>query len=372
MHAEVGIIGAGAVGLACAAELASAGKRVLAIERHAAAGRETSSRNSQVIHAGLYYPSDSLKARTCVEGRTLLYEHCAKHGVAHRRTGKFVVAGDAREAAQLESLRARALANGAGAVELVDAARLRHEEPRLRAHAALWSPESGIVDAQALVSSYQAELEARGGSIAFRTEVIALEELAGAGWRVVTRGPDREHFSVEVGWLVNAAGLAADAVAALAGIDLDAANLRHQPCKGDYFAVAPGLGALTRALVYPLPQRGGLGIHLTLDLGGRYRLGPDVEWTSETSLEVRPEKAAEFAAAARRYLPELEAAHLTPDFAGIRAKLQGPGEEFRDFHIAEASALGAPRLVNLLGLESPGLTAAGAIARRVRAIICSE
>ena len=205
MQADVGIIGAGAVGLACAAELANAGKSVLAIERHASAGRETSSRNSEVIHAGLYYPNESLKARSCVEGRVRLYQHCAERGVAHRRIGKFVVANSASEVEQLEALRSCALANGAGAVELVDAARLRREEPRVRGYAALWSPESGIVDAQALLASYQAEFESRGGTIVFRTEVIALEELAGRGWRVVTRGPDGERFAVEVAWLVNAA-----------------------------------------------------------------------------------------------------------------------------------------------------------------------
>ena len=170
-------------------------------------------------------------------------------------------------------------------------------------------------------------------------------------------------------WVVNAAGLDADRVAALAGIDLDAAGLRQHPCKGDYFAVAPGLGELTRGLVYPVPVRGGLGIHVTRDLGGRYRLGPDVEWIDAPRYDVAPEKASSFARAVAAYLPEIRSEHLAPDFAGVRPKLQAPGDPFRDFWLAEASELGAPRLVNLLGIESPGLTAAGALARRVAELV---
>ena len=284
-----------------------------------------------------------------------------------------VVACSEPEIAALSPLCARGRENGAGALEIVDRAELRRREPRVRGRAALWSPESGIVDSHALLASYQAELETHGGQVAFRTEVTALEPLgSGAGWRVETLGPDGERFSVEAPWLINAAGLQADRIAELAGIDVDAANLRHHPCKGDYFAVAPRLGALTRHLVYPLPVPGGLGIHVTMDLGGRYRLGPDVEWLDEPSSEVRPEKAEVFAEAVRRYLPEIVADDLAPDFCGIRPKLQHPGGEFRDFHVAEASPLGAPRLVNLLGLESPGLTAAGAIARAVRDRVTSE
>lgn len=363
MEPTVLIIGAGVIGLACGAELARGGRRVLVIERNDAPGRETSSRNSEVIHAGLYYPAGSLKAECCVEGRELLYERCSRFGVPHRRTGKFVVACEDGELAALDDLLAHGRANGAGPLELVDADQLARSEPRVRAAGALWSPESGIVDAHALVSSYQAELEALDGTVIVRTRLLGLERTAG-GWRASTRSADGERFDLEVPWLVNAAGLEADRVAALAGLDLDARGLRQHPCKGDYFSIAPGLGALTRALVYPLPVAGGLGVHVTLDLGGRFRLGPDVEWVDRLDYAVDPAKAEAFAAAARRYLPEIRAEHLAPDFAGIRPKLQAPGEGFRDFEIVQG-----PSMLSLLGIESPGLTAAGALARRVAGAI---
>jgi L-2-hydroxyglutarate oxidase LhgO len=365
MEPTVLIIGAGVLGLACGAELARGGRRVLVIERNEAPGREVSSRNSEVIHAGLYYPAGSLKARACVEGRALLYERCERFGVPHRKTGKFVVACHADELPALEDLRERASANGAGALELVEADQLARDEPRVRAAGALWSPETGIVDAHALVSSYQAELEAAGGTVVVRTRLVGLEPVPG-GWRATTASGD-ESFDLEAPWVVNAAGLEADRVAALAGLDVDALGLRQHPCKGDYFAVAPGLGRLTQRLVYPLPVRGGLGVHVTLDLGGRFRLGPDVEWVDEPHYAVDPAKAEAFAEAARRYLPEIRAADLSPDFAGVRPKLQAPGDPFRDFEIVRGE-----RMVSLLGIESPGLTAAGALARRVAKIVDSD
>ena len=368
MDTDVLIIGAGVVGLACGAELSGRGHRVLVVERHDAPGREVSSRNSEVIHAGLYYPTGSLKATSCVEGRALLYERCVKLRLPHRRCGKYVVAHDQREVAELEGLLRRARENGAGDLRIDDAARLKQREPRVRALAGLWSPESGIVDAHALVSSYQAELESSGGTAVFLTTVEGLEPRP-SGWRVATRAPGGERFALDAAWVINAAGLEADRVAALAGIDVDAAGLRQHPCKGDYFAVAPGLGELTRHLVYPVPVRGGLGIHVTLDLGGRYRLGPDVEWVDAPRYTVAPEKAEYFAEAVSSYLPEIRGEHLAPEFAGVRPKLQRRGDPFRDFWLAEASELGAPHLVNLMGIESPGLTAAGALARRVAALV---
>jgi L-2-hydroxyglutarate oxidase LhgO len=367
MDVDVLVVGAGVVGLACAARLRATGRTVLVIERRSAPGLETSSRNSEVIHAGLYYPPGSLKSSCCVEGRRDLYDRCRIYQIPHRKLGKFVVATRAEECATLAEIRARALANGAGDLRWIEPAELARAEPRVRAVAALWSPESGIVDARALLHTYQMELENAGGAIALRTELIALERRAG-GW-CATAENGAERTAIAAAAVVNAAGLGADAVAALAGIDPDAAGYRQQPCKGDYFAVAPGLGPLTRHLVYPVPVAAGLGIHVTVDLGGRYRLGPDTEYVSEARYDVDPDKAEAFAAAARRYLPELTAEHLAPDFAGIRPKLQGPGQPFRDFVIEEATAHGAERLVNLLGIESPGLTSASAIARRVVALL---
>ncbi len=363
-RADVAVIGAGIVGLATAAELAARGRSVVVLERHARAGQEISSRNSQVIHAGLYDPPGSLKARSCVEGRALLYERCVRQGIAHRKLGKLVVATREEECADLEALLERARENGAGDVALLEAAEVRRREPRVRALAAIESPESGIVDAHALVASYHAELEARGGSIALRTEAVELTPRA-HGWRVGTRGADGRVYVLDAGCVVNAAGLAGDRVAELAGLDVDALGWRLHPCKGDYFAVAPGLGALTRGLVYPVPAGAGLGIHVTVDLGGRYRLGPDATYVETPDLQVDSEKASAFAELACRFLPELRAEHLHAEMAGIRPKLQGPGDPFRDFVVEEARE--TPGMLHLIGIESPGLTAAGALARRVLA-----
>lgn len=366
---DVLVIGAGAVGLACAAVLARAGRRVLVLERRDGPGQETTSRNSQVVHAGLYYPEGSLKAETCVEGRRLLYARCARLGLPHRRVGKLVVATEPEELSVLEEIRARGVTCGAGALELLDAREVARREPRVRALAALWSPESGIVDAHALVSSYQAEAEALDAAVVFRTNVTRLER-AGGLWHVETRGADGdETTAVDVPWVVNAAGLGAERIAVAAGIDTQGLGCRLYLCKGDYFAAAPSLGALTHHLVYPVPAGAGLGIHVTVDLGGRYRFGPDAEYVDRIDYVIEPAKAASFAAAVQRYLPEVRAEHLTPDFAGIRPKLQGPGEPFRDFVVEEASRHGAPGLINLLGIESPGLTASEGIARHVRQLM---
>lgn len=362
--ADVAIIGAGVIGLACGAALAAAGRRVVVLERGERIGAETSSRNSQVIHAGLYYPEGSLKAVCCVDGRDLLYDRCSRFGIPHRRLGKLVVATSEEEIPKLERIRDQALANGAGGIVWRDADAVRALEPRVRATAAVWSPNTGIIDAHALVESYRAELGARGGTVVLRTEVLGLAAGPG-GWRVDTVGPDGKGFAFDVPHLVNAAGLASDRVAAMAGIDIDEQAWRLHYCKGDYFAAAPSLGALTQRLVYPVPVDGGLGAHVTIDLGGRFRFGPDAEFVEDLSYEVDPAKRAAFAEAVRRYLPEVRAEHLEPDMAGIRPKRVGPGGPFADFVIEETSHLGAPGMVQLIGIESPGLTAAGAIARRV-------
>lgn len=365
---DVAVIGAGVVGLACAARLAKAGRSVVVLERHGSAGQETSSRNSGVIHAGLYYPAGSLKAATCVEGRELLYARCHKHGVPHRKTGKLLVATDAAETAKLQAILARGIENGAGALRMLDASEVSRLEPRVRAVAGLLSPETGIVDAHGLMDSYKAEATAHGAEIAWATSVETLER-RGAAWRVVTRGTDGAPFALEAAWVVNAAGLAADRMAALAGLDVDALGLRLHPCKGDYFALAPRLRGIASRLIYPVPVQAGLGIHITLDLGGKLAAGPDTEYVDRARYDIDPAKAAAFGAAIRRYLPEVRDEDLTPDYAGVRPKLQGPGQDFRDFVIEEASAHGAPCLVNLIGIESPGLTASESIARRVTDLI---
>lgn len=360
---EVLVIGAGVVGLAAGAALARAGRQVLVVESEPGLGRGITSRNSQVVHAGLYYPTDSEKSRLCVRGRELLYERCRREGLPHRVLGKLVVAVDHVETEELERLLKQGRANGVADLELIDGVEVGRREPAVRAVAALVSPQSGIVDAHALCLSLAAELEALGGVLALATELCGLELRSTWNAALRTGGGTLEEFAVPV--VINAAGLASDQVASMAGLDVDALGLRIQLCKGDYFALVPGAPIRVGQLVYPVPARAGLGVHATLDLAGRIRFGPDVEYVDEPSFAVAPEKAVAFAEVAGRYLPGLAAEWLAPDQAGIRPKLAGPGEGFRDFHIAEASAHGAPGLVNLMGIESPGLTAALAIGERV-------
>ncbi len=365
---DTAIIGGGVIGFACAAALAQRGRSVVVLERHTKPGQEATSRNSEVIHAGFHYPPGSLKAQTSVEGRARLYERCRALRIPHRRTGKLVVAVEPNQLELLESLLAQGAANGVAGLEILGARELVRREPRVRGVAALWSPETGIVDSHELCSSYQAEAERHGAQLALATRVVGLEH-TGPGWRLETLGTDGTRFRLEAGTVVNAAGIAADGIARAAGLDVEALGYRVHPCKGDYFSLSPALGSITRHLVYPVPAAAGLGIHVTFDLGGGYRLGPDAEYVEQPKLEVDPAKAAHFAEVARRFLPELRASHLSPAFAGIRPKLQGRGEPFRDFVIEEASVHGAPGLVNLLGIESPGLTASAAIAGRVAALL---
>lgn len=367
---EVAVIGAGIVGLAVSAALAQQGRSVLVLERREAIARETTSRNSEVVHAGIYYPKDSLKARLCVEGREALYARCERLRLPHRRLGKLIVAVTPDETPVLERLQRAGTENGAPGLVLLEAGEVARREPAVRAVAGLYSPFTGIVDAHALATSYAAEAEANGAVVALRTDVQALSRRAG-GWRLSVRDADGSPATLDCVAVVNAAGLAADQIAALAGIDVDARGYRLHPCKGDYFALAPGAPLRLAQLVYPVPVQAGLGVHATLDLGGRIRFGPDTEYVRTLVYDIDPAKAEAFAAAAGRYLPGFEATWLVPDYAGIRPKLAGPGEAFRDFLIEEESDAGLPGLVNLIGIESPGLTAAHAIARRVGELLRS-
>ncbi len=368
--ADVIIVGAGVVGLACAAALARAGHRVIVVERHARMASEITSRNSEVIHSGIYYPPGSLKAELCVAGREALYARCQERGIPHRRTGKLVVATTREEIAILENLCERGAANGAPALRLIDAAEVKRREPAIVAQGALDSPHSGIIDTAALCLDLLAEAELLGAVLVLRSEVSGLER-ASHGWRVAARDADGGESQIACGAVVNAAGLEADTLAERAGIDVDSSGYRQHFCKGDYFALAPRAGIRLSQLVYPVPAAAGLGIHATLDLGGRLRFGPDVEYRDSVDYAVDPGKAGAFAEAVRRYLPALETAWLTPDMAGVRPKLAGPGEAFRDFVVAEETSSGCPGLVNCIGIESPGLTAALAIGERVTGLLRS-
>jgi L-2-hydroxyglutarate oxidase LhgO len=375
------VIGAGVVGLAAAAALSANGRTVVIIEARGAIAQMGTSRNSEVIHAGIYYPKDSLKARLCRRGADLLYQRCALRGVAHKRIGKLIVATSDDEVPKLEALLEAALANGVPDIYMIDRERLRAIEPAVAGVAALESASTGIVDAHGLSLSYLAEAEEHGASMLLEHAVVALEREAKL-WRVVVRaGGDAEEQSLRCREVVNAAGLNADRIAALAGIDVEAKGYRVHLCKGEYFAVTSEAGLSLNQLIYPVGSASGagLGIHATLDLAGRVRFGPNAHYVSEASeaseasdhepdYAVLASRAGEFADAVRGYLPEMRAEWLTPDFAGFRTKLAGPGEGFRDFVIAEESDAGLPGLVNCIGIESPGLTAAGAIAETVVAL----
>jgi L-2-hydroxyglutarate oxidase LhgO len=364
------VIGAGVVGLAVAARLAPSHPDLVILERHPRHGQETSSRNSEVIHAGLYYPTGSLKARLCVEGNRLLYEMCAASGVGHRRCGKMITAADEAELPALDALRERARANG---VELqrLSAAQAAALEPHVRSAGALLSPDTGIVSAHGLMDVLLHAARRAGAVFQPRSEVVGLERGNGDYRLTVRSAGALETFTAER--VVNSAGLEADTVAAMAGIDVDGAGYRQHYCKGSYFSVAPARAGLVGRLVYPVPGHVSLGLHAVLGLDGRLRFGPDVEYVDRPGdYRVDPEKVGAFGEAARRLVPAIADEDLAPDTTGIRPKLQGPGDDFRDFVIAEESDRGLAGLVNLVGMDSPGLTSAPAIARHVARLLGSS
>jgi L-2-hydroxyglutarate oxidase LhgO len=357
---ECVVVGAGVVGLAAARALALTGREVLVLERARTIGFETSSRNSEVIHSGIYYPRGSLKAKTCVAGRHRLYAYCREHGVGHAQLGKIVVAADEAELPALDIIAAAARANGVDDVGYLSAAQVRRLEPEVRCVAALLSPSTGIIDSHALMLAYQAEAEAAGAMIVLRTPIRA-GRVRTDGFELVTGGD--EPAQIRCRYLVNAAGLSAPALAhAIDGIPRETIPLAHY-CRGVYFTLSGKTPF--RRLVYPVPPAGGLGVHVTLDLAGQARFGPDVEWIPDVDYTVDPARAAAFYAAIRRYWPGLRDGTLQPGYAGIRPKISGPAEPAADFVVQGLAIHGIPGLVSLYGIESPGLTASLALADEV-------
>lgn len=356
------VIGAGVVGLAVARACALARLETLALEAESAIGTATSARSSEVIHAGLYYPRGSLKARLCVQGRQALYDYCASHGVAHQRRGKLIVATRDEQIGALERIGAAAAANGVHDLRRLDAAQARAREPALRCVAALESPSTGIIDSHGLMLALLGDLESAGGLVAVRSPVLSGRILADG---ILLRVGGDEPMELIARRVVNCAGLHAQAVAAaLDGLPPDSIPAGRY-AKGNYYALS-GKAPFSR-LIYPVPEPGGLGVHLTLDLGGQARFGPDVEWIDAIDYTVDPARADGFYAAIRRYWPDLRDGALRPDYAGIRPKLAVPAGQDADFLIQDARTHGVPGLVNLYGIESPGLTACLAIADEVTA-----
>ncbi|MBC7667350.1 MAG: NAD(P)/FAD-dependent oxidoreductase [Gemmatimonadaceae bacterium] len=364
------VIGAGVVGLACAAALARQGRRdVVVLEAERAIGTQTSSRNSEVIHAGIYYPTGSLKHTLCLEGRHLLYAYLAERGVDHRRCGKLIVATDVNENDKVEALHHQALRNDVEGMEMLTVAQARALEPDLNCTLASLSSQTGIIDSHGFMVSLRGELEDFGGVVAFNAPVTRIEARAAGGFQVTVGGP--APTLVVCARLVNAAGLGAVGLAqTLEGFSRPVPALRL--AKGSYFGYA-GRPAFSR-LIYPAPVDGGLGVHVTLDLAGRMRFGPDVEWLpgddpGRVDYAVDLARADSFYAAVRRYWPGLPDGALVADYAGCRAKLSGPGEPAADFRIDGPGAHGREGLVELFGIESPGLTSALSIARLVAATL---
>lgn len=357
------VIGAGVVGLACARALARRGIETVILEANAAIGMETSSRNSEVIHAGLYYPAGSLKAKLCVEGNRLLHDFCATHNVAHRRCGKLIVATAPEQEEKLAALESQSAQNGVTDLQPLSAAQVATLEPQLSATSALLSPSTGIIDSHGLMLALQGDAEAHGASLALKSPLLR-GEARGSGFLLEVGG--EEPMQLVAGIVINSAGLHAAKVAAtLAGL-----AARHVPAlhyaRGNYYALA-GRAPFAH-LVYPLPEPGGLGVHLTLDLGGQARFGPDVEWVDAIDYTVDPRRADAFYAEVRRYWPALPDGALQPAYSGIRPKLTGPDEPAADFLVQTEAMHGVPGLINLFGIESPGLTASLALAEHV----CAE
>lgn len=357
------VVGAGVVGLAVARALALQGREVLVLEAASAIGTRASSRNSEVIHAGIYYAPGSLKARLCVEGRQALYAYCAERGVAHQRCGKLLVATSDAQVAQLRATMARGAANGVHDLVLLSGEQAMAMEPQLACKAGIHSPGTGIIDSHAYMLALQGDLERAGGVVVFNT-ALAQAECARGAIKIIASDGTR----LQARCLVNAAGAHAQALARrFAGLPPAVVPPSHY-AKGNYFTLSQR--APFSRLIYPVPEAAGLGIHLTLDLGGQARFGPDVEWVdSPDDLVVDPSRSESFYAEIRKYWPALADGALVPDYAGIRPKIQAPGEPSRDFLIQGPLDHGVPGLVNLFGIESPGLTSSLAIGRHASQLV---
>lgn len=360
------VVGAGVVGLAVARALALSGREVLVLEATEAIGTQTSARNSEVIHAGIYYPQGSLKAQLCVRGKQLLYAYCTERGIGHRRCGKLIVATSQAQVVQLQGIIAKAAANGVDDLVLLTRDEARALEPALECVAAVHSPSTGIVDSHGLMLALQGDLEHAGGMLAFNSPL--------ASACVTAQGIElcaRDGTQLRARTVVNAAGVHAPTLAR----HFEGLDPAHIPgeyyAKGNYFTLA-GRSPFNR-LIYPVPEAAGLGVHLTIDLGGQAKFGPDVQWVeTPDDLVVDPARGLAFYAEVRKYWPGLPEGALQPGYAGIRPKISGPGEAARDFLIQGPAEHGVPGLVNLFGIESPGLTSSLAIGEHVADLLSDQ
>jgi len=367
--AEITIIGAGVIGLAIAEILSGHYRNVFVVEKHPSFGQEISSRNSEVIHAGIYYPEGSFKARFCIEGNKLLQEYCRNHDVPFKICGKLIVATSPEEITIIRGIKENASGNGVS-LEFIDQDKIAELEPHIFALGALYSQTTGVIDTHSLMKSLETGTLNNGGQIVYNSEVKALKR-TGQGYEITILDADGQLYSFTSGIVINSAGLSSDKISEMAGI-IDE-NLRIRFCKGEYFSVRPPKNRLISRLVYPVPHDNleGIGIHATIDLSGGVKLGPDVTWLGKNVCDYRvdPSKKEAFWKSAKKFMPFLEPDDIQPDMAGIRPKIQRQGDPVRDFYIIEESARGNPGFVNLIGMESPGMTSCLAIAEYVLKLI---
>jgi L-2-hydroxyglutarate oxidase LhgO len=362
---DVTIIGAGAVGLAVGAKLSERKRTVLILEKNTSFGQEASSRNSEVIHSGLYYPKRSLKTVLCVKGRKLLYNYLKENSINHQKTGKIIVATNNKEISELEVLKKNGLENGVEGLRILDRKELENLEPEVTACCGLLSPETGIIDSHRLMQSFIARLRSNNATISYNSEVSAIKKTPD-GYEVRLANED---LSLKTRAVINCAGISSDKISRMAGLDADSCGYRIRLSKGCYFRLNKKLGI--NKLIYPVPSAKliDLGIHVTKDLSGSLRLGPDAEYVNEVEYSVSESKRQAFFDSAAKYLRNIRISDISPDTAGFRAKLQGPGEDFRDFVIKHENDKGLPGFINLAGIESPGLTSSLAIAEYVENIL---
>jgi L-2-hydroxyglutarate oxidase LhgO len=369
MDTGITIIGAGVIGLSIAEKLSYKYKNIYVVEKHNTFGQETSSRNSEVIHAGLYYPEGSLKAKLCVEGNRMLYEFCQKHEIPFRNCGKLIVATTPEEVYVIKGIKENSSKNGIS-LELIDRDRISGLEPNIFALAALYSPTTGIVDTHSLMKRLESNFIINGGQIAYGSEVISIQKIAGV-YEITLKGPDEKLFTFTSEIIINSAGLTSDLISEMAGMKDKSLDINF--CKGEYFKVNPPKNRLISRLVYPVPHENleGIGIHVTVDMSGGVKLGPDVTWLKkgDYNYHVDESKREAFWKSAKTFLPFLEIDDISPDMAGIRPKIQKRGETVRDFYISEESRRGNPGFINLIGMESPGMTSCLAIAKHVDSLV---
>jgi len=370
---DVVVIGAGVIGLSIASKISRSNLSLYVLERNNTFGQEISSRNSEVVHAGIYYPSNSLKAKLCVKGNRMLYDWCTKNRVGFKNTEKLIVATNDHEVSELHSLLKRGRENGVDGLRILTKEEIKGIEPNIEAKCAIFSPTTGIIDTHNFMKQLVEYIKENNSDIAFDSEVVALDKTAG-GYEVSIKDHSSDIFKIKTRVVINSAGLESDRIAGMVGIDVEKQAYDLKYCKGQYFRVANGRKCgLIKRLIYPVPHEKivGLGVHATKDLAGSLRLGPDAHYVDRKRFDYNVDinEKRSFLDSAVKFLPFLEEEDLIPDTSGIRPKLQGENEDFRDFVIKEEGELGLPGLVNLIGMESPGLTASLAIGEYVKELI---